>query len=332
MPEPAAATKRADGVFSGGGVKAIAYAGALRAAEEAGYSEWEKLAGTSAGAITAAAIAVGYTAETLTEKLMGFDLASVADIGWPRRIAQMRNLIRHHAIARGQTLHGWIKQLLADAPRPARTFAELSCDLNVVATDLVHQRMVVLPKDAGKYLDPDGKPWKPDQFPVADAVRMSAGYPFMFAPVPLRDAQTGRPGALVDGGIVSGFPVFLFDCAEPRHPTWGFRLDGEQPSGRPIGGYRWPVRMVQALVETSIGVHDRLEAETFSQRTVVISTGTVPTLKFSLSDRDKRTLWEAGHRAAGEFFASGPTAANIFGAAPPAHTLPAGGAETELSD
>ena len=47
----------ADGVFSGGGVKAIAYAGALKAAEEAGYREWEHVAGTSAGAITAAAIA-----------------------------------------------------------------------------------------------------------------------------------------------------------------------------------------------------------------------------------------------------------------------------------
>ncbi|MGH8303278.1 MAG: patatin-like phospholipase family protein, partial [Steroidobacteraceae bacterium] len=144
--------KRADGVFSGGGVKAIAYAGALAAAEEAGYGDWQDLAGTSAGAITAAALAVGYDSKALTERLMQFDLATVADIGRPRRIAQVRNLIRHHAIARGLTLHGWIEQLLAQAPRPARTFGELSCRLHVVATDLVHHRMVVLPDDAPKYL------------------------------------------------------------------------------------------------------------------------------------------------------------------------------------
>jgi NTE family protein len=314
--------KRADGVFSGGGVKAIAYAGALAAAEEAGYRDWEKLAGTSAGAITAAAVAVGYDASALTDRLMAFDLATVADIGWPRRIAQVRNLMRHHAIARGLTLHGWISDLLEQAPRPARTFGELSCRLRVVATDLVHHRMVVFPDDAPKYLDPDGNPWKQDAFPIADAVRMSAGYPFMFAPWPLRDRVSGRVGALVDGGIVSGYPVFLFDRAQPCHPTWGFRLDGEQLQGRPIAGYRWPVGMVRALVETSIGVHDRLEAATFSQRTIVIETGVVATLQFTMGDAQKRALWQAGHRAATEFFASAPTGANIFGEAPPAETLP----------
>jgi NTE family protein len=323
--------KRADGVFSGGGVKAIAYAGALAAAEEAGYGDWGQVAGTSAGAITATALAVGYDAEALTERLMHFDLATVADIGWPRRVAQLRNLMRHHAIARGLTLHGWIEQLLEQAPRPARTFGELSCRLRVVATDLVHQRMVVFPDDAPKYLGPDGNPWKPEDFPIADAVRMSAGYPFMFASWPLRDAVHGQIGALVDGGIVSGFPVFLFDRAEPCHPTWGFRLDGEQPHGRSIGGYRWPVGMVRALVETSIGVHDHLEAATFSQRTVVISTGTVRTLQFTMDDDEKRTLWEAGHRAASEFFASGPTGANIFGEAPPAQTLPGSSADSAQS-
>jgi NTE family protein len=314
--------KRADGVFSGGGVKAIAYAGALAAAEGAGYGDWQHLAGTSAGAITAAAIAVGYDSKALTERLMSFDLASVADIGWPRRVAQVGNLIRHHALARGRTLHGWIEQLLEEAPHPAATFGELSRHLRVVSTDLVHQRMVVFPDDAPKYLDPAGNPWKPEEFPIADAVRTSAGYPFMFAPWPLKDAASGEMGALVDGGIVSGFPVFLFDRAQPRHPTWGFRLDGEQPKGRSIGGYRWPVGMVRALVETSIGVHDHLEAAAFSQRTVVIPTGGVPTLQFTMGADQKRALWTAGHDAASKFFASSPTGANMFGAAPPAETLP----------
>jgi NTE family protein len=315
-------SKRADGVFSGGGVKAIAYAGALAAAEEAGYGDWQHLAGTSAGAITAAALAVGYDAKGLTERLMRFDLASVADIGWPRRIAQLRNLVRHHAIARGLSLHGWIAQLLQEAPQPARTFGELARPLRVVATDLVHQRMVVFPEDAAKYLGPDGKPWTPEEFPIADAVRMSAGYPFMFAAWSLTDARSGQAGALVDGGIVSGFPVFLFDRPEPCHPTWGFRLDGEQPQGRPIGGARWPVGMVRALLETSIGVHDHLEAAAFSKRTCVIPTGTVPTLAFTMGDDQKRQLWEAGHRAAGEFFASGPSAENMYGRTPPAEHLP----------
>jgi hypothetical protein len=75
-------------------------------------------------------------------------------------------------------------------------------------------------------------------------------------------------------------------------------------------------------VETNIEVHDQFEAATFSQRTVVIPTGTVPTLQFTMHDGEKRTLWDAGHRVATEFSASGPTGVNIFGQTPPAENLP----------
>lgn len=53
---------RADGVFSGGDIKGLAFAGGLHAAADAGYDDWSKLAGTSAAAITPMALAVGYTA------------------------------------------------------------------------------------------------------------------------------------------------------------------------------------------------------------------------------------------------------------------------------
>ncbi len=57
---------RADGVFEGGGVKGIAFAGAIAAAEkDGGVREWVNIAGTSAGAIVAALLAVGYDAAGL---------------------------------------------------------------------------------------------------------------------------------------------------------------------------------------------------------------------------------------------------------------------------
>ena len=57
---------RADAVFEGGGVKGIGLVGALSAFEEAGY-QWQNVAGTSAGAIVSAMIAVGYDAAELKE-------------------------------------------------------------------------------------------------------------------------------------------------------------------------------------------------------------------------------------------------------------------------
>lgn len=53
-----------DGVFEGGGVRGIAHVGAICALAEKGY-EWERVAGTSAGAIIAALLAAGYSCSEL---------------------------------------------------------------------------------------------------------------------------------------------------------------------------------------------------------------------------------------------------------------------------
>ena len=89
---------RADGVFSGGGVKGVAFAGAIKAAEEAGYDEWVSVAGTSAGAIAAMTLAVGYDADGVREALYGTDLSDLADhggvIGWVANALTRRGLTR----------------------------------------------------------------------------------------------------------------------------------------------------------------------------------------------------------------------------------------------
>ncbi|TMM02765.1 MAG: phospholipase, partial [Actinobacteria bacterium] len=84
---------QADGVFSGGGIKALGFAGALKAAAEAGYTEWHQVAGTSAGAITAMTLAVGYDADGIKERLDAFDFAKIADYGGPFGIGRVENLI-----------------------------------------------------------------------------------------------------------------------------------------------------------------------------------------------------------------------------------------------
>ena len=55
---------KADAVFEGGGVRGIAFIGAIQVMEASGY-EWESLAGTSAGAVVAALLACGYSGEEL---------------------------------------------------------------------------------------------------------------------------------------------------------------------------------------------------------------------------------------------------------------------------
>lgn len=312
---------RADGVFSGGGVKGLAFAGALQAAAEAGYDEWVQLAGTSAGAITAMALAVGYTAQGLRDALDEFDFGTLADYG-ELGIAELPvNLERLHGATHGKVLHRWIEDLLQRAPRPARTFGDLERGaLRVVGVDLAHTRMVVFPDDVGLYVDDHDQPLDPDAFPIADAVRISAGYPYFFPPVELRDAHTKKPGVLVDGGVASAFPVFLFDRPDPAHPTWGFRLfagtDPNKPSYTDISGLLWPIDMLKAIVDTSTNSLDTLELKEFGPRTISLPTGDVPTLDFALTTAQKTFLFESGYQAAKEFFDAHPDGRNTYGAIP----------------
>jgi NTE family protein len=307
----------ADGVFSGGGIKGLAFAGALTGAEEAGYTRWVDLAGTSAGAIAAMALAVGYDAAAL-RKLFSFDFSRIDDRGGPFGLGVIENYF-HHGITRGNALSEWIEQLLREAPQPARLFGELSRRLKVVGSDLVHSRMVVFPDDAGDYLDDAGKPFLPGEFPIATAVRISAGFPGFFPPIPLRDAATGTEGALVDGGVTSGFPVFLFDDPKPKRPTWAFRLYGGSPPEKkpnhPIEGPLWPVAMLGDVIDTAINARDNFELQLFGNRVISIPTGSVSTLNFSLSEAEKEQLFDAGRKAAEEFFVS-PDPTNRFGARP----------------
>jgi len=312
---------RADGVFSGGGIKGLAFAGALQAAEEAGYDDWMQLAGTSAGAITAMTLAIGYDAQGLRTALDEFDFSTIADYGALGEAEIPLNLERFHGVTQGKTLSKWIDQLLARAPKPASTFGELAPGkLRVIGVDLAHTRMVVFPDDVGLYIDEHVPPLQPDSFPIADAVRISAGYPYFFPPLSLRDAHTKKPGVMVDGGVASPFPMFLFDKPDPAHPTWGFRLfagtDPTKPSYTEISGVLWPIDMLKAIVDTSTNALDTLELKAFGPRTISLPTGDVPTLDFALTDQQKAFLFDSGYKAAKAFFDSEPDGRNTYGAIP----------------
>lgn len=316
---------KADGVFAGGGVKGLAFAGALEATAEAGYDEWGRLAGTSAGAITAMALAVGYDAAGMKEIFETLDLDAIADYGRLGEAEIPVNIAEHHGMTRGKALLEWTEKLLAAAPAPVDTFGELEAEfgperLQVVGTDLAHTRMVIFPRDVHLYVDDHGDRLDPAEFRIADAVRISAGFPYFFPPRSLRDAETGKDGVLVDGGVVSAYPVFLFDTAEPRHPTWGYRLYSGNPPEKPpytqITGIDWPVDMLKAIVDTSMNAFDKFATLAFGPRTISIPTGDIKTLNFSLAQKEKEELFAFGHKAAAKFFAAEPTGVNTFGAIP----------------
>jgi NTE family protein len=330
-------TDRADGVFEGGGVKGIAFAGAVAAArEELGVKEWVNVAGTSAGAIAAALLAVGYDAGELKE-LLSIDYGSFADYGRGGLVfSGLKNALVRKGLARGEYFQEWLRKCFEKSPLgeadpafgalvrkdlppdlPADLAARARYKLRVIASDVTGGRMLVLPDDITKYQDENGQSYTCDDFKVVRAVRMSMSFPFFFEPVTLY--RDGRPHLIVDGGLLSNFPVWLFDSPGPiKRKTWGFRLHvGEGPEEEPYHRIRrgtWPIGLTRALVESMLGAWDQYWlSKPTGVRTVSIPTGKVKTLDFHLKDEQRDYLYDSGFNTARDFFQRQPDYVNVHG-------------------
>jgi NTE family protein len=316
---------RADGVFEGGGVKGIAFAGAVRAVEEElGVRDWVNVAGTSAGAITAALLVAGYDAVKLNKTLEETPYPKFADYGFGGRwLGAPLNALRLRGIARGEYFKEWLRDRFEDSrfKKQDPTFADARRDdlpadlpqdqaeaaryrLRVIASDITEGRMLILPDDIDQYADADGNTFKKDEFPLVDAVRMSMSFPFFFDPVTLY--RGGRPHLIVDGGLLSNFPVWLFDSPRPvRRWTLGFRLhrgEGpETPPYREIPRPFWPLPLGKAMFFAATEAWDRRMAKSSEVRTVSIPTGDIPTLKFKLTEEERRLLYRFGYERTRQF-------------------------------
>jgi NTE family protein len=302
-------------------VRGIALVGALEVLEEAGYITQNR-AGTSAGAIVAALHAAGFEAKELRDVIAETKFSSFIDPGIIDRIPLMGaplGVLYEHGIFEGDAFYNWMRSLLAE--KEVMTFGDLvhadfaddepvyRHKVQVIASDLTTRRLLVLPRDADMLGVED-----PDSLDVALAVRMSMSIPFFFEPVRFRNRSTHETHVIVDGGVLSNYPVWLFDSkGAPKWPTFGLRLVEEDagvdaiaepleqttriPKG-PIGLYRFG----RALIETMVEAHDRLYVEeAHFARTIPIPTCGVGTVDFFLSDDDANRLYESGRGAAEEF-------------------------------
>src|SRR5699024_787853 len=105
-----------------------------------------------------------------------------------------------------------LEELLAD--RGVRSFGDLGTGrgvdrLQVIVSDVTARRLIVLPRDAGLL------GVHPADFSVALALRMSAGIPIIYEPVQFPGDKRGGRHLLVDGGMLSNFPIWSLDEDDP---------------------------------------------------------------------------------------------------------------------
>lgn len=321
-------------VLEGGGIKGMAYGGALQVLDERGLlAPIRRVGGTSAGAIQAALLAVGYTPQEIIRLTQQTPFQEFNDSGFPL-IGGGGRLFKQFGWYKGDAftnyLVGLVKAKTGDGDLTLRQLHERALkgearDLFVTATNLTGQRAEVLSYETHP------------QLRVADAVRASMSLPLYFRAVFLdaddhvvrKPRKNEKLTVLVDGGLLANYPIDLFDwprflpdSAVPRpadrrvtNPqTLGLRLDvpaqyALDSAGRrelaPADIHDFTSYAAALYTLTHEGLNRAVLRSDDWRRTVSIPTPPLGARVRQLADPDRDALLESGRRAMRAFLARG---------------------------
>ena len=317
---------RADLVLSGGGVKGIGLVGAVVALMDAGYTA-HRVSGTSAGSIVGSIVAAGSQGQQMTgaevkELALSLDYRKFLDPGPLESVPLLGPslaLVRGSGVYRGDYVHDWVRSQLKSLG--VNTFGDLAVDdavlpperrykLVVTVADVTTGQLVRLPWDYRRVYGLD-----PDEQLVADAVRASMSIPFFFKAATLQ-STAGLTSTLVDGGLLSNFPIDSLDRTDgkrPRWPTFGVTLLPNLPAGNDdvIPALRalnllGSTKLLEDVLTTMVVGRDQayLNQPWVSARAIRVDSTDVGFLNFGISERQKQALYAKGFAAAEEFLST----------------------------
>ena len=306
---------KCDGVFEGGGVKGTGFAGAISAIEASGYN-FENVVGTSAGAIVASLLAVGFKAKELKLEIDNLDYKLLRQksfldkFSYPGKII---SIFKNFGIYNTEYFEHWLsslflkknKILFKDIKTKYQNI-KYKYKFQAIASDLTDRKLLILPRDLVNF------GINTDEFPIAKAVTMSMSIPVFFKPTYLKDLN-GKKHVIVDGGLLSNYPVWLLDdgTSNPPWPTFGFKFSNDKLQGSdvPINNFiDYSKSIVSTLLEAPNNFHISMSKGDF-QRTIMIPTEVmvkdklknINTTYFDITSEEKMLLFKNGFDAATNF-------------------------------
>ncbi len=303
-------------VLEGGGMRGLAYSGALEVLDSAGFLKTiERVGGTSAGAIQATLLAIGYTPKEMTEAIKNIPFRKLNDGFAPTAILRMKNKF---GLFKGKKLNNWLDELIAFKTGNANiTFQQLQDqknekkykDLYITGTDLMQRKLIV---------------FSHENFPdmqIKVAMRISFSIPLFYEPIYMNDKGTlvsryaqDANHFMVDGGLLANYPIELFDSTKyinsnevnvtaVNPETLGFLLD--KPEFTNYSKKQIPLEInnlkqyLSAVYQTVI---DKPNPEnTSSNRTLLISHLNLSGRPRKLSNKTIQSLLESGREGARNF-------------------------------
>lgn len=214
-------------VFKGGGVRGIAYMGALEILDELGIVDnIQRVAGTSAGAIAATLVSFRLSIPETKALFNSLDITKIPQCMTEKRKLKFWQSEKDECYSRffenygwysSQYFHQWIEDIIAGQceGNGRATFAEFQergfRELYIVAANVSrHRAEVFSAKDT-------------PHVAVADAVRMSMSIPIFFEALRFDGQEFGSGDYYVDGGLFDNFPMHIFDQDEFAGKSWAYR-------------------------------------------------------------------------------------------------------------
>ena len=320
-------------VFEGGGVKGIAYIGALDVLNDREIIPGvQRIGGTSAGAINAILLGLGFTSKETKDILWSLDFNDFMDDSWGI-VRDTKRLVERFGWYKGDFFRDWIGKLIKEKTGNSEsTFADIEAMKDRKDFKSLYFMGTNLSTHFSEIFSAEHTP----RTCIADAVRISMSIPLFFAA-----KRSVRGDVYVDGGLLDNYPVKLFDrkkylnsenYTETRYynkinsrimaserpisryvynkETLGFRLDtkGEisvfrdhaEPAHKEIGDffdYSWA--LIHTVLEAQQSTH--LHSDDWA-RTIYIDTKGVSTTDFNLSDAKKKALVKSGRVNARSYF------------------------------
>jgi len=304
-------------VFEGGGIAGVAFSGALLQMEKDNLlKDFVRVGGTSAGAITATLLAVGYTAEEISVIISGTKFSSFQDDNFGV-IRDSYRLIKNYGWYQGDAFKKWLSYyIMLKTNKPEITFSDLHYgykykSLYVMGTNLTKQRSEIYSESTTPNM------------PIVDAIRISMSIPLFF-----QCERNVEGDILIDGGITDNYPIKLFDkCRyyalnEDENVFWdkdiynpetiGFRVDTFTEINANDESWRNPSvnisnfkDYVKAIMTYTMEAANKRHLTTRDKdRTIFIDRDNIKAIDFNLTEEQIKLLIHNGKSAVTSFFKS----------------------------
>jgi NTE family protein len=286
-------------VFQGGGIRGIAYGGSIRYLEKHNLlKQVKRFAGSSAGAIVAAGLAVGYSGSEIIQLLHETDFKKFEKGSWGI-FGEIYRFITKFGLYSGDAFEEWFKKVLEKKTGNSEiTFLELYNQFN--------KELVITGTNLSKKITEYYYYKRTPNMPIYKAVRISMSYPGFFECVK-RGNET-----LADGGLLNNYPIWVFDgkfIGDPhvtdedvsKSETFGFKLmtDNEKKDYKLYHddeSIEDPIQCVKAILNTMlIGLERSPIRPGYWDKTVCINTHNVSSMELNIPDETKQKLIQSAY-------------------------------------